>query len=390
MTTPRFGIIITIFVVIVIIATIIVICIKKRRRHRHCSKSLVVVPTPAISTHTQVVPLQKKQQKNYIFCLQFWGGFGNNMHQVAFACTYAAKHHLDVILPKHWMGTYMFEQPKTFNIYYADDVPEARDILNQMNGLTHKSHTKHDLELVLEKYKYTNWSILSNVEHSKNVYDYTSSGGNVIFLDLAAYNQEIFTHMNLNMLQNEIFVFSKTIRELETYDIWEKRKGTYSAVHVRRGDSVKVNWFIQIDIDSYKNKINSNNSNNNNNLIWVSDDMKLSTVTSGNHKTKLGWKIKNLYEKYFKPKTGWHWNGLGDALEDFLILVFARTVYRANSSFSFWASVLNPYQDIYSPDLTKINPGKEKQSSYHVDFINSNQPHWFASSNVQFSIQNMK
>jgi len=67
-----------------------------------------------------------------------------------------------------------------------------------------------------------------------------------------------------------------------------------------------------------------------------------------------------------------------DWLEDFLRLYFARTVFRANSSFSWWACFLSPTATVYSPVLdNQIIYGRDdKTEEIEAYFVKGNQPHW--------------
>jgi hypothetical protein len=72
-----------------------------------------------------------------------------------------------------------------------------------------------------------------------------------------------------------------------------------------------------------------------------------------------------------------------DWFEDFLRLYFARTIFRANSSFSWWASFLSGQRDqpakIFAPRLDKkiLYAAKEtyKQEG-SFEFEEGNNPHW--------------
>jgi hypothetical protein len=68
---------------------------------------------------------------------------------------------------------------------------------------------------------------------------------------------------------------------------------------------------------------------------------------------------------------------LFDWLEDFLRLYFARTIFRANSSFSWWAAFLSPCARVFSPVIDKRHIyGVDGLEEIDVDFIEGNHPHW--------------
>ena len=64
-------------------------------------------------------------------------------------------------------------------------------------------------------------------------------------------------------------------------------------------------------------------------------------------------------------------------MPDFLRLYFARTIFRANSSFSWVGMFLSPTAEVYSPVLRtrKIYKGEKDEVEY--EFVKGNHPHWF-------------
>ena len=66
-----------------------------------------------------------------------------------------------------------------------------------------------------------------------------------------------------------------------------------------------------------------------------------------------------------------------DWLDDFLKLYFARTIFRANSSFSWWAATLSPTAKVFSPVIDKHHIyGVDGMEEITVDFVEGNHPHW--------------
>ncbi len=66
-----------------------------------------------------------------------------------------------------------------------------------------------------------------------------------------------------------------------------------------------------------------------------------------------------------------------DWLDDFLRIYFARTVFRANSSFSWWACFLSPYSQAYAPVLDKrVVYGRDSLDEVDFEFVKGNYPHW--------------
>ncbi len=66
-----------------------------------------------------------------------------------------------------------------------------------------------------------------------------------------------------------------------------------------------------------------------------------------------------------------------DWLDDFLKLYFARTIFRANSSFSWWAATLSPTAKVFSPVIDQPHIyGVDGMKEITVDFVEGNHPHW--------------
>ena len=91
----------------------------------------------------------------------------------------------------------------------------------------------------------------------------------------------------------------------------------------------------------------------------------------------------------------WEWRGsppvIGGRtiswLPDFLKLIFARRIFRANSAFSVWAAWLSD-AEVISPWLHEYAPSRE----IDVKFVRGNHPHWMSvkgvHANYEFEIKN--
>src|SRR5262249_18825117 len=66
-----------------------------------------------------------------------------------------------------------------------------------------------------------------------------------------------------------------------------------------------------------------------------------------------------------------------DWLTDFLKLYFARTIFRANSSFSWWAATLSPTAKVFSPVVDKSHIyGVDGVEEIDVECGEGTHPHW--------------
>ena len=293
-----------------------------------------------------------------ILISRWWGRFGNKMHQYAFAATYAAKHHSRVIMPEWWEGVDVFAIPE----HYLTD----QKLRNDINILRRQKHEKCIIDYIEDYYERNNipekqrykrldvneacYALLSYSDQSKS---------KVVFEDLCAYNEAVFDGMQIDQLR-AIFDFNVKVRQLPAYKYWQNRQGTYDAAHIRRTDSVTTDWFITISKESYVKAMRDEGVDDST-AIWVSDD------------PDLRWNCPPLLpapiETFHAGQHGFAW------LEDFLILYFARRIFRANSSFSWWASALSPTASVFSPVVSKLSTGMAGERL--VPFVRGNKPHWY-------------
>lgn len=75
-----------------------------------------------------------------------------------------------------------------------------------------------------------------------------------------------------------------------------------------------------------------------------------------------------------------------DWLPDFIKLYFARTIFRANSSFSWWAGFLSPTAKVYSPVIHRqAIYGRDSYEEVDYEFVEGNHPHWmFGCGDIHF------
>ena len=92
-----------------------------------------------------------------------------------------------------------------------------------------------------------------------------------------------------------------------------------------------------------------------------------------------GWSYP-VGSEYLGPELVFDW------LADFLKLYFARTIFRANSSFSWWASFLSPTATTFSPVLHRqVIYGRDSLEEVDYEFVEGNQPHWmYGCDDIQF------
>ena len=98
-------------------------------------------------------------------------------------------------------------------------------------------------------------------------------------------------------------------------------------------------------------------------IVWVSDERKV------------GWNYDKEIPKIGGRTIPW--------LADFLKIVFARNIFRSNSSFSLFASWISNCENIYSPWLHTYSPGEVVD----FKFVRGNHPHWMSVKGVHASYQ---
>jgi hypothetical protein len=178
----------------------------------------------------------------------------------------------------------------------------------------------------------------------------------------------------------EIFTFNDAVLNSEMYKWFLTNKETYDVVHLRRGDINHVNFMGHhsvISKQSYCNQIEKLGLDKEK-VIWVSDDK--------NEKTLNQWNTKIQHAQWNYPIGAHFYQEIFvEFLPDFLMIMFAKTILRGNSSFSWWASHLSN-ATIYSP-IIKPKPYDVQNSRYlmDTDFAEGNQEHFMGSKCENFN-----
>lgn len=300
-----------------------------------------------------------------LIILCHWNGrFGNRMHQYAYGVTYSKLNNVPFYLPSDWEGTYLFK-----NQYHT--VIENDTLRLELNQTQSPFNT----------IEFKTQSIQKLYPDAKRIYpemidqNYTNYNVPVFFDSVCAYSEAIFNPMSKKHLL-EVFEFSDKVKETEAYKYWSNRKGTYDIAHLRRDDISNSSYnktnpqgYSVISKESYIRAFKKFGFNPDK-VEWTSDDYINKWHTDRKPTLNFGWTYpmgSNYSSEY-----------VFDWLEDFLRLYFARTVFRANSSFSWWACFLSPTATIYSPVLDKqLIYGRDGiEEEINVEFVKGNHPHW--------------
>jgi hypothetical protein len=189
-----------------------------------------------------------------------------------------------------------------------------------------------------------------------------------------AFNAAIFEGMSRRHLR-QLCEFSEEVTSLRSYRRYADMQGLYDVAHLRRDDisdaeynRTHVQGYSVISMDAYYRAFEKFGYSPEA-IEWVSDD-----YTGRWH---VGRKMRYEADWSYPRGSGYIKGIIFDWLDDFLKLYFARTIFRANSSFSWWAGVLSPTAKVFSPVLDKRHIyGVDGMEEIMVDFVEGNHPHW--------------
>jgi hypothetical protein len=297
--------------------------------------------------------------------LSHWHGrFGNRMHQYAYGATYSRLNDTEFILPSDWEGTRLFKNQ--YHTVSTND--QLRLELNQ--SFPGADNPERLDKIVLAQYQN---AIKINPQISPE--NYNKYDTPAYFDNLCAYSDDIYKKMSKDHLL-EVFEFSDEVKETEAYQYWSSIKGTYDVAHLRRDDisnpefnKNNIQGYSVISVDSYNNAFDQRGIDKDS-IVWISDDYLNKWHVDRPQKERFGWSYPVGSE--YRPGIMFDW------LEDFLKMYFARTVFRANSSFAWWACFLSPSATVYSPVMDKqiIYGRDDRLEEIKVEFFKGNDPHW--------------
>lgn len=295
--------------------------------------------------------------------IAWMGRFGNRLLQYAYGATYARRTGAEYWLPSKWEGTRLFaRQPHTV----VPD-PDIRRGLNPPDGdaLTNEAR----MEVVRA---HLPGAELVDVEALPD--PYAPRGGLWCHANGCAFNPAVFAGLSRRHLR-ELCEFSDEVTGLRSYQRYHDMQGLYDVAHLRRDDISDVAYnrthaqgYSVVSKDSYFAAFEKFGFSPDE-VEWVSDDRTGRWHTGRRQRYEAGWSYPEGSE--YVPGLVFDW------LDDFLKLYFARTIFRANSSFSWWAGLLSPTARVISPVLDRRHVyGVDGMEEILVDFVDSNDPHW--------------
>lgn len=304
-------------------------------------------------------------QKNKVIINAWTGMFGIRMHEYAFAKTYAYKNNMDLEIVSNWEGSVMFKNA-TESLLEPEKL--RRYLKNGQVSLEEKNS---------ETLKYYPDAIVWDANHHFKE-PYKNNNCSIITNGTNAYQESIFDEMDLSYIKN-IFEISDFIKESDTYKYWESKAGTYDVAHLRRGDIADIQYNINneqgysvVSKNSYFSAFEKFGYDKDK-IEWISNDHTKKWHTDRPDMVFLPWSYPEGAK--FDEKIGF------DFLDDWLKMYFARTIFRGNSSFSFWAGLLSPTAKVYSPVVNKqlIYGRNGLTEEIDLDFTEGNENHWMYS-----------
>jgi len=300
--------------------------------------------------------------QDVILLLHWNGRFGNRMHQYAYGVTYARLNACRFWLPSEWEGTHLFE---TQHHELAPHV-ELCATLNAAQAPGDGGERPRLAQRALRRLQ------LIRPENPRQTY--RRQRHPVGFDSVCAYHPAIFAGMSRQHLLS-VFQFSEAVRQLDLYKRLEDRQGTYDIAHLRRDDISNPQYnrshtqgYSVISRASYLRAFAQRGCDPGR-IEWISDDYRRQWHVDRPAQRRGRWTYPTGSEVL--PGILFDW------LEDFLRLYFARTIFRANSSFSWWAAFLSPCARVFSPIIDKQHIyGVDGLEEIEVDFVEGNHPHW--------------
>jgi hypothetical protein len=298
------------------------------------------------------------------FLLPLWwkGRFGNRLFQYAFGATFARRTGLEYWLPSAWEGTRLF-QAQPHRVIDNDDLRQA---LAQA-----EDEATTDQRLAAVRRHYPDAEL---VDVDLAIDPYARRGHPVCHANVCAYNSAVLAGLSRRYLQ-ELCAFSEEVRSLRSYKRYADMQGLYDVAHLRRDDISDAAYnqthpqgYSVISMEAYYRAFEKFGYAADE-IEWVSDDYSGRWHVGRKQRQPAGWSYPTGSE-YVKGL-------VFDWLDDFLKLYFARTIFRANSSFSWWAATLSPTARVFSPVLDKRHIyGVDGLEEIMVDFVEGNHPHW--------------
>jgi hypothetical protein len=299
----------------------------------------------------------------FLLQLRWTGRFGNRLFQYAYGATYARLTGLEYWLPAAWEGTRLFRQ-QNHRVVEDDEIRLA---------LTRSDEgAESNLKRMEAVQRYYPDAELIDAELAPD--PYAKPGHPLCHANGCAYNKAIFARMSRSHLTT-VCEFSDEVTRLEAYKRYSDIQGLYDVAHLRRDDisdaqynRSHVQGYSVISKESYVRAFRKFGYSADD-IQWVSDDYS--------RKWHVDRKVRGRGRWEYPTGSQYVRGIMFDWLSDFLRLYFARTIFRANSSFSWWAGALSPTAKVFSPVMDKRHVfGVDGMDEITVEFVEGNHPHY--------------
>jgi hypothetical protein len=305
---------------------------------------------------------EHKMNDDKIAMVHWNGRFGNRVFSYMFGKHYANKHNLQFYLPSNWEGTRLFVDSGVKTITNDKLRLQVNQSKKPMDSIEYRKKAVNDY----------NQRVNDSLVYFNPDTQAFNQQKNVFFDSLCIHSDANFRDYNKQQMLKWL-EFSDEVKNLDIYKELEDKQGTYDIAHLRRDDISNANY----------NKRNVQAYSVINKQSYVKAFQKFGYCPSCVEWTTDDWTGK---WGVGKPQVRGGWNYpvgskvipdiMFDWLPDFLRLYFARTIFRANSSFSWVAAFLSPTAKVYSPVLTERKTYRGDADEVMFEFVEGNEPHW--------------
>lgn len=300
---------------------------------------------------------------NKLVLTRWLGRFGNRVFTYAFAEHIASRFGLSIYAPSEWEGSKLFRNAAKWRVI-TDDLLRLK-----VNQCLAPLDTVDYRRGAIDEYNRKSGDELRMVD-LENSSEYGCS--NVAFEALCCWDSWIFAKYTRPELLSYL-EFSDEVKSSQVYRFYESLQGTYDVAHVRRGDityRTDSSGYSVISLDSYHRAFETFDCDPDQ-VVFVSDDDSLRTPKLDFRATPSDNSWDYPYGQQLMPHVFYPF------FQDFLKMIFCRRLFRANSSFSWWAAFLAKGQ-VYSPILRDRIDYPTKRREIECQFEEGNEPHWFA------------